>query len=117
MVRRDPGQIAGFLYGMQRAQGPSAMTRIQHGFSADLEWINVSVRRRCPICGGAAGCKMHAEGSFAACGKQPSDWPMTSGAWLHRLEPAFSRGTAIKEAIAPHSTKDSTKAPAAGAVS
>ena len=69
------------------------MTRIQHGISADLEWINVSVWRRCPICGGAAGCKTHAEGSFAACGKQPSDWPLTSGDWLHRLEPPFARSS------------------------
>jgi hypothetical protein len=69
------------------------MTRIHHGLGADLEWINVSVWRRCPICGGDAGCKTHAEGNFAACGKRPSDWPMTSGAWLHRVLPPFARMT------------------------
>jgi hypothetical protein len=98
---------------MPRALDPIAMTRIQHGISADLEWINVSVRRRCPICGGVAGCKTHAEGSFAACGKEPSDWPMTSGAWLHRVEPPFSRGGAVNDTVA----SASKKAPAAGAVS
>lgn len=70
------------------------MTRIHQSLPADLEWINVSVWRRCPICGGASGCKTHAEGSFAACGRQPSDWPLTSGAWLHRVEPPFARKSA-----------------------
>ena len=49
---------------------------------------------------------------------------MTSGAWLHRVEPPFARGTAIKEAIASQASASQTsatslltKAPAAGAVS
>jgi hypothetical protein len=74
------------------------MTRIHQGLPADLEWVNVSVWRRCPICGGASECKTHAEGSFAACGKQPSDWPLTSGAWLHRVRPAFARKSVPVEA-------------------
>jgi hypothetical protein len=75
------------------------MTRVPRGISAELEWLNVSVWRRCPICGGVDGCKTHAEGSFAACGRQPSDWPMTSGAWLHRVRPAFARITAASDAM------------------
>lgn len=67
------------------------MTRVHHGVPADLEWINVSVWRRCPICGGSSGCKTHAEGHFAACGSKQSDWPLTSGGWLHRVEPPFAR--------------------------
>lgn len=74
------------------------MTRIHQSLPADLEWINVSVWRRCPICGGASGCKTHAEGSFAACGRQPSDWPLTSGAWLHRVQPPFARKSAPADA-------------------
>jgi len=67
------------------------MTRIHRGASVDLQWINVSVARRCPICDGSAGCKINAQGHFAACGTQPSDWPMTSGAWLHRLGQPVTR--------------------------
>jgi hypothetical protein len=77
------------------------MTRVHHGIGADFEWINVSVWRRCPICGGVAGCKTHAEGHFAACGRQPSDWPMTSGAWLHRVRPPFARMSTSSDASAP----------------
>jgi len=61
------------------------MKRVHQGLSADLEWISVSAMHRCPVCGGSDGCKTHTEGPFAACGHQPSDWPMTSGAWLHRV--------------------------------
>jgi hypothetical protein len=67
------------------------MTRIHQGLPADLEWLTVSISRRCPVCGGASGCKTHAEGDFAACGKQPSDWPLTSGDWLHRVGRSFAR--------------------------
>ena len=39
----------------------------------------------CPICGGMTGCKTQAEGHFAACGTEPSEWPLTIGGWLHRV--------------------------------
>jgi hypothetical protein len=84
---------------MRRAEPRVTMTRIHRGAAAELEWINVSVWRRCPICGGDAGCKTHAEGHFAACGKRPSDWPVTSGAWLHRVRPAFARVSAPSDAL------------------
>jgi hypothetical protein len=88
--------------GTEDAKAVSAMTRIPQRLPAELEWINVSVWRRCPICGGAAGCKTHADGDFAACGKQPSDWPLTSGAWLHRVRPAFARkSTPVEPVDAP----------------
>jgi hypothetical protein len=58
----------------------------RHVTSTDIEWITVSGRRPCPVCGGSLQCQVQAEGAFAACNTRPSDWPMTSGAWLHRVE-------------------------------
>jgi hypothetical protein len=58
----------------------------RHFTSTDIEWITVSGRRPCPVCGGSLQCQVQAEGAFAACNIRPSDWPMTSGAWLHRIE-------------------------------
>src|SRR5690606_24927518 len=57
----------------------------RHAQSTDIEWITVSARRVCPICGGSLTCQIQSGGAFAACSKNPSDWPMTSGAWLHRV--------------------------------
>jgi hypothetical protein len=62
------------------------MTRAHHANSVDIEWMTVSVRRPCPVCGGSLQCQLQLEGAFAACSKRPSDWPMTSGAWLHRID-------------------------------
>jgi hypothetical protein len=53
---------------------------------SDIEWITVSSRRPCPVCGNDHQCQVQSEGEFAACAQRPSDWPMVSGAWLHRLE-------------------------------
>jgi hypothetical protein len=78
----------------------STMTRVHPGAHAELDWINVSAGRRCPICGGSAGCKMHAEGHFAACGHEPSDWPLTSGAWLHRLDAPATASSPSQDAVA-----------------
>lgn len=58
----------------------------RHFTSTDIEWITVSGRRPCPVCGGSLQCQVQADGAFAACNTRPSDWPMTSGAWLHRVE-------------------------------
>lgn len=79
------------------------MNRVHQALSADVEWISVSVGRRCPVCGGSTGCKTYAEGPFAACGQEPSDWPMTSGAWLHRVR-APHTGKTPHAAVVPHTT-------------
>lgn len=51
----------------------------------DEQWRSVSERRRCPVCGASEGCHVHEEDDFASCARAPSDWPLTNGAWLHRL--------------------------------
>jgi len=41
---------------------------------------------------------MHGDGSFASCSKQPSEWPLTTGAWLHRVQ--SKRSDAFVPAVA-----------------
>jgi hypothetical protein len=54
--------------------------------SQEAEWKLVSEKHPCPICKAADGCHRDLEGAFACCARHPSDWPLTSGAWLHRVE-------------------------------
>lgn len=49
------------------------------------EWTTVSTKRPCPVCGSNSACLVHGERAFACCAKNPSEWPLTTGAWLHRL--------------------------------
>ena len=49
------------------------------------EWRVVSDIRPCPICGGTSDCKTHGADDFASCTREPSEWPLTNGAWLHRV--------------------------------
>lgn len=55
---------------------------------AEAEWKLVSEKHPCPICESAEGCHRDLEGAFACCGRRPSDWPLTTGAWLHRIQSA-----------------------------
>jgi hypothetical protein len=52
----------------------------------DLAWVEVSVAQPCRICGAVRECLMRASGEFADCHQVTSDWPMTDGGWLHRLD-------------------------------
>jgi hypothetical protein len=67
------------------------MSYVARSQSQDAEWKLVSEFHPCPICHAAAGCHRDLEGAFACCARQPSDWPLTSGAWLHRVERAAPR--------------------------
>ena len=51
-----------------------------------VEWTSVSSKRPCPVCGSSSSCLVHGARSFACCAKHQSEWPLTTGAWLHRLE-------------------------------
>jgi hypothetical protein len=65
------------------SMAPMRMTR--HASSTEADWIAVSGSRPCPVCGGAdIGCRVHLDEPFACCAHTPSDWPLTSGEWLHR---------------------------------
>ena len=62
--------------------------------SQEAEWKLVSEKHPCPICNAEDGCHRDLEGAFACCARRPSDWPLTSGAWLHRVEEPVS-GTRV----------------------
>jgi hypothetical protein len=54
----------------------------------ELEWTFVSERHPCPVCGGTADCQRASDDEFASCAKLPSEWRLTNGAWLHRIDAA-----------------------------
>lgn len=62
------------------------MSNLGRARRQDAEWQVVSERNRCLICGATQGCHRDLEGEFACCSRRPSDWPLTSGEWLHRVE-------------------------------
>lgn len=67
--------------------------------SQDAEWKLVSKKNPCPICESAEGCHRDMEGAFACCTRRPSDWPLTSGEWLHRVERIEHRVTSAHVAV------------------
>ncbi len=60
------------------------MITLLHGAASDTCWENVSSKTPCPKCGGESGCRLHVEDSFVLCISMHSDWPLTTGGWLHR---------------------------------
>ena len=54
--------------------------------SAEVEWDHVTQRNPCPVCGSGSGCHRHAIAAFVSCSRCPSEWPLTNGAWLHRVD-------------------------------
>ncbi|MEP7122391.1 MAG: hypothetical protein ABJE95_15825 [Byssovorax sp.] len=62
------------------------MSYVARSQSQDAEWKLVSEIHPCPICKAADGCHRDLEGAFACCARHPSDWPLTTGAWLHRID-------------------------------
>jgi hypothetical protein len=51
-----------------------------------IEWQSVSSGEPCQVCGARRGCRFQAHGNFVCCVNCESDWPLTNGAWLHRVE-------------------------------
>lgn len=78
------------------------MTRAVLSAAIDSEWKLVSHGRPCPVCGADDGCSVHTVDDFASCSREPSDWKLTNGSWLHRLR---SSGTvpAMPEVVATQS--------------
>lgn len=69
------------------------MTRVSQSLALDPEWNGVSPEHPCDICGGPSVCRRHADDPFVSCTRRPSDWPLTNGAWLHRVEGEVSGST------------------------
>jgi hypothetical protein len=52
----------------------------------DVSWDRVTVKNPCPVCGCDSGCHRHAIDAFVSCARCPSEWPLTNGGWLHRVD-------------------------------
>jgi hypothetical protein len=63
----------------------SRLELARHSTAIQTDWDGVSEGHPCPICGGRSDCSRCADEAFVACARRPSDWPLTNGAWLHRL--------------------------------
>jgi hypothetical protein len=62
------------------------MTRGVLSAAIDSDWRLVSQERPCPVCGSEDACSIHTQDAFACCAREPSDWKLTNGAWLHKLQ-------------------------------
>ena len=49
------------------------------------EWIDVSFDSPCCKCHAIQGCSSMSDGKFVRCLEQPSEWPLVTGGWLHRV--------------------------------
>lgn len=65
--------------------------------SEDLVWAHASSARPCPICGADHACRVHDREGFVSCTQVRSEWPLTTGAWLHR-EPGAQALSGASEA-------------------
>jgi hypothetical protein len=52
----------------------------------DGDWNRVTGTAPCPVCGSDANCRTHSDEAFVCCVQRPSDWRLSNGGWLHRLE-------------------------------
>ncbi len=62
------------------------MTRAVPSAAIDSDWKLVSHERPCPVCGAGEACSVHTADDFACCTREPSDWKLTNGSWLHRVQ-------------------------------
>lgn len=62
------------------------MTRAVLSGAIDSDWRLVSQARPCPVCGAEDTCGVHTVDDFACCARAPSEWKLTNGSWLHRLQ-------------------------------
>jgi hypothetical protein len=70
-----------------------------HGTATDTDWDDVSQHRPCSVCGAESDCRRHVDDAFVSCARRRSEWPLTNGAWLHRVaarDPSGSAGTSTR---------------------
>jgi hypothetical protein len=61
------------------------MTRAILSAAIDSDWKQVTPEKPCPVCGSFNACSVHVFEEFACCSLAPSEWKLTTGAWLHRI--------------------------------
>lgn len=61
------------------------MTRAVLSHAIDTDWKLVSNTRPCPVCGAHDACSIHLQDDFACCAREPSEWKLTNGSWLHKI--------------------------------
>ncbi len=65
-----------------------------HSQTEEIVWSLATPTRPCPVCGSAQGpCRSNEPLTFAACAHTPSEWLLSTGAWLHAIGEAFDLGT------------------------
>jgi hypothetical protein len=62
------------------------MTRAILSAAIDSDWKQVTPEKPCPVCGSFNACSVHVFEEFACCSLSPSEWKLTNGAWLHRID-------------------------------
>jgi len=79
------------------------------GPAVDVEWTLVSAKAPCIICSGENGCRRGFGNEFACCTQVASEWPLSSGGWVHRVC-RHSRVRAIKDARGDDTSRATTVA-------
>ena len=74
------------------------MTRAVLSAAIDSDWRLVSQGRPCPVCGAEDACSIHTADAFACCAREPSDWKLTNGSWLHKLRAQSTQSGVIEAA-------------------
>jgi hypothetical protein len=98
-----------------RSKRNSNMRRAVHALVTEAEWERVSTERPCPVCGADRGCSTHGN-SFVSCERISSQWPLTTGAWLHRVEPKEASTGGSVAGRPTRAPADTTRAPLTAAL-
>lgn len=86
LAARHPPRMAAAPVGHARL----IMTRAVLSHAIDTEWRLVNSTRPCPVCGAHDACSI--QDDFASCAREPSEWKLTNGSWLHKLQRAMAAG-------------------------
>jgi len=70
-----------------------SMRHFSNGLDGD--WDRVTGSAPCPICGGDADCRTHSNEAFVCCVQRPSEWRLSNGGWLHRIDALPKLGAAF----------------------
>lgn len=85
------------------------MPRVIRSHIDENDWTQVSQRQPCPLCDATTGCQLAGDGQFVCCARRPSDWRLTNGAWLHRVDegaPSSFAAPALVSVAEPRGRED-----------